>query len=102
MEDFIIYINYKDRDPLIVLIEDDDMLVSDLMERVIRKLELPKATINKDNIEVRLEYKLALENSEMILLPVVNNDHKTLLDYGVKPGDELTLIGVPWAGCHFG
>lgn len=77
-------------------IEDPHCPIEDLIHKLVAGLELPRM----DGGGQPATYHLGRVkgDEEQVLYPKVNGEIRNLVDYGVQPGDYITLTMVPIAG----
>ncbi len=79
-----------------VEVEDPNSPIQELINKLIIGLGLSRT----DGGGNPATYYLGrvVDNEEEILQPKVDGEEKNLMDYGVKPGDYLTVTMIPIAG----
>lgn len=92
---FYIVISYQGNE-YNVEIEDPYSPIQDLIARLVRGLGLPRVD-GGGNPATYLLGRIRNEEEE-ILQAWMQGEERTLLDYGVQPGDRISLTLIPIAG----
>lgn len=104
-KDFIVFLTVEGTDyqNIECIISNPYLPIKDLIERIVKKLALPKIDNGGNPIQYLLCQHLNDDNEPEILeFEDEEGTEQALVDYNIKPGDQLILTDLPIAGGAIG